>query len=350
MNTLVIERRALKQNIGRVKALAGSSFIYANLSGDGYGAGATQLAAILRQEGIGRFAVDQADTAAALRKAGLVDEEILMLRSTSDPATLQKLTDLNVVCSVGTLEAGMALNALAEGRATVVEAHLQVDCGMGFGGFAAEEPEKIISLIRNLPCVAFSGIYTHLSSGPALSAQLARFDAALDAIRRAGCETGVVHAAGSYALLQSEMSHLSAVRAGSILLGRCARHRGDGLAVVGSGEATVASVRWLPKGHTLGNEHTIRLRKPTRVAVIPVGYQNGFGVDRPPVSLMDAVRRFFAARRRTVTIGGHRARIVGAVGATEILVNVTRLKCSEGDLATFDINPLYARGFKREYR
>ena len=349
MNRLIIDCQALKQNINRVKTLAGSSCIYANLSGDGYGAGAVQLAAVLRQEGIRHFAVDQPETAAALRKSGLVDEEILMLRSTSDAAVLQKLVDLNVVCSVGSLEAGMALNALGKGQATVVEAHLKVDCGMGFGGFAAEEPEHIVSLIRNLPNVAMAGVYTHLSSGPALSTQLARFDAALHAIRRAGCETGVVHAAGSYALLQSEMSHLDAVRAGSILLGRCARQRGDGLVRVGRGEAVISSVRWLPRGHTLGNEHTIRLRKPTRVAVIPVGYQNGFGVDRPPVHLMEAIVRFFTSRRRTVTIHGQKARLLGAIGATEIQVNVTRLKCAEGDVASFELNPLYARGFRREY-
>ena len=114
MNTLVIEKSALKNNISLVKEQAGASYIYANLSGDGYGAGAVPLAKLLRDEGIRRFCVDSADTAAALRKAGLVDEEILMLHSTSDREVLEKLSDLNVVCSVGTLEAGMALNALAE--------------------------------------------------------------------------------------------------------------------------------------------------------------------------------------------------------------------------------------------
>ena len=99
MNTLVIEKSALKNNISLVKEQAGASYIYANLSGDGYGAGAVPLAKLLRDEGIRRFCVDSADTAAALRKAGLVDEEILMLHSTSDREVLEKLSDLNVVCS-----------------------------------------------------------------------------------------------------------------------------------------------------------------------------------------------------------------------------------------------------------
>ena len=58
MNTLVIEKSALKNNISRVKELAGGAYIYANLSGDGYGAGALPLAQFLRDEGIRRFCVD----------------------------------------------------------------------------------------------------------------------------------------------------------------------------------------------------------------------------------------------------------------------------------------------------
>lgn len=349
MNTLVIEKSALKNNISLVKEQAGASYIYANLSGDGYGAGAVPLAKLLRDEGIRRFCVDSADTAAALRKAGLVDEEILMLHSTSDREVLEKLSDLNVVCSVGTLEAGMALNALAESRATVIEAHLQIDCGMGFGGFPAEEPEKIVSVIRNLPNVAFSGVYTQLSSGRAMDTQLAAFQQAVDDIHAAGCETGLVHAAGSYAMLHSDLAHLDAVRAGSILLGRCARSRNDGLITVGYGETTVDSIRWLPRGHTLGNEKKVTLRKPARVAVLPVGYQHGFGVNRPAVTLWEAIRRVLG-RRKTVRVNGQKAKILGAVGATETLVDVTGLKCAEGDTAVFDLDPLYARGVQREYR
>lgn len=350
MNTLVLEKSALKNNISRVKELAGSSCIYANLSGDGYGAGAVSLALLLREEGIRRFTVDSADGGAALRKAGLVDEEILMLHSTAHRATLEKLADLNIICTVGTLESGMALNALAESRATVLEAHLEIDCGAGFGGFPAEEPEKIVSAIRNLPNVAFSGIYTQMSSSRSLEHQLSVFRQAVETIRDAGCETGVVHAAGSYALLYHEEANLDAVRAGSILLGRCRRARGDGLMEVGHGEAAIDSIRWLPKGHTVGNGRRITLRRPTRVAVIPVGYQHGFGVERAPNTLWEALRRFFTQRRRTVRINGQKVRILGVPGATETLINVSGVKCGEGDIASFDIDPLYARGLQREHR
>ena len=84
MKTLVIEREALRHNIGVIKERAGQAVIYAVLTGDGHGAGLVELARVLREEGIGRFAVSEPAEAAALRKAGFVEEELLMLRPTVD--------------------------------------------------------------------------------------------------------------------------------------------------------------------------------------------------------------------------------------------------------------------------
>lgn len=350
MRTLVIEKSALKNNISVIKGAVGRSYIYANLSSDAYGAGAVEVAKLLREEGIGRFAVDDTATALALRNAGLVEEEILMLRSLSDKKELEKLLDHNVVCSIGNLEAGMALNALAAEHATVAEAHIQVDSGMGFGGFAAEEPEKIFSIYDSLQSVAVSGVYTQLRSRKGVTEQLERFAKTVERLQEAGYETGTVHAAGSYALLHYDTSHLDAVRAGSALLGRCRRERGDGLQTVGYGEVGVDAVRWLPKGHTVGGGRVLTLRRPTRVAVIPVGFQSGFGVLPPVNTPWDALMRFFRNRHRTVRINGQKVRVLGAIGGVETLLDVTQLKCSEGDRAVFEIDPLFAKGFKRVYR
>lgn len=84
MRVLVIEKAAVKQNIRVVKRRAGGAAVYGVLSGDAGGAGIAEMAELLRAEGIGRFAVSEAEEAEALRKAGFVDEEILMLRSTTD--------------------------------------------------------------------------------------------------------------------------------------------------------------------------------------------------------------------------------------------------------------------------
>ena len=267
---------------------------------------------------------------------------------------LEQLLDLNVVCTISSVDTGLALNALAENRSTVAEAHIQVDTGMGFGGFLVGEPEKILLAYRSLPNVALSGIYTQIHAAPAgqeAEHQLQQFQRVLDAIHAAGFETGTVHAAGSYALMHCDLARMDAVRAGSVLLGRCRRTKDDGLSTVGHGEAGIAEMRWLPKGHTVGAEKTAVLKAPTRVAVVPVGYQHGFGVERPrPAGLLGTLGRWRRGRRLYVRVNGQRARVIGSVGVSETLVDVTDLKCSAGDVVSFDLDPMYARGCVRQYR
>lgn len=355
MRKLVIERSAVKHNLSVIKERAAGAVIYGVLTGDGGGAGIVPMARLLREEGIGRFAVYEVREAKKLREAGFEDEEILMLRSTTDREELEQLLDLNVVCTISSVDTGLALNALAENRATVACAHIQVDTGMGFGGFLVSEPEKILLAYRSLPNVALEGIYTQLhaakAGGSESQRQLDRFHQILETIRGSKFETGIVHAAGSFALLHNDNARLDGVRAGSAILGRCRRTKDDGLKTVGYGEAPLVETHWLPKGHPVGADKPVILKKPTRVAVLPVGYQNGFGVVRPrEAGFWALLARWRRARRRTVRVGGQRVRIIGPIGATETLLNVTNLKCSAGDCAVFDIDPLFARGFVREFR
>ena len=354
MKKLIIEKAAVKNNLAVLKEKAGKSAIYAILSGDGGGAGLTELAGLLRGEGIGRFAVSEPAEAAALRKAGFIDEEILMLRATTDPEELEQLVDLNAVCTVSSIETGVALNSVAEARSTVVEAHLQVDTGLGFGGFLVDEPDKVLLAYRSLSNVAISGIYTQIQGTgkqERAQAQLALFDEMLETIHKEGFETGTVHVAGSYALLHFPGVGRDAVRAGSAILGRCRRARGAGLQTVGAGAVTISETHWLPKGHTVGTQKLVHLRRPTRVAVLPVGYQNGLGVERHRAEgLWQRLRAALGRRRFAVRIEGQRAPVIGDIGAMQTLVDVTDLKCSAGDVAQFDIDPAFAKGLTREYR
>ena len=267
MRKLVIEKAAVRNNMSVLKDRAQGAALYGVLTGNGSGLGAVCLARLLRDNGVGRFAVGTVEEARQLRENGFEDEEILMLRSTVDREELEQLVDLNVVCTVSSVDTGLALNAVAENRSTVAEAHIQVDTGLGFGGFLAGEPEKILLAYRSLPNVALSGIYTQLHAvslkDNEVGRQLDQFGQILDAIHQAGFETGMVHAAGSFALMHFDAARLDAVRAGSAILGRCRRTNGDGLKTVGYGQAPITEVRWLPKGHTVGAGKLVTLKRPT---------------------------------------------------------------------------------------
>lgn len=114
MKQLVFERAALKHNIAMIQERAGDAAIFAVLAGDGYGAGLIELAQILREEGISRFAVDEPEDVRRLRAAGFQEEPILMLRSTTDRGELESLLEQRAICTIGSYETGTALNGVAE--------------------------------------------------------------------------------------------------------------------------------------------------------------------------------------------------------------------------------------------
>lgn len=300
MLQLVFDKAAIKHNIAAVKKRAEGATIYAMLLSDGYGAGLVELANLLRDDGIGHFAVNQVADAKKLRKAGFVEEEILMLRSTTDPEELNRLLDLNVVCTIGSYETGVALNALAEERSTIAVAHVLVDTGMGLGGFLPSEPEKLLSIYKYLPNVAIAGTYTQLySAGGDINAQMSLFQSTLDTLHAQGLETGITHAASSSVLMRSQGVQLDAVRVG----------------------------------------------------VLSLGYRNGFGME-PDLGggFWGWLRAFHNRKTRRVTFQGEKARLLGPIGADETAVDVTDLKCVAGDVVCFDINPLFAKGMTRVFR
>ena len=193
MRRLIIERSAIRNNMAVIKERAQGAALYGVVSGQGGGVGAVRLARLLRDAGVTRFGVNSVEEAQLLRESGFETEEILMLRSTVDREELEQLVDLSVVCTVSSVDTGLALNAVAENRSTVAEAHIQVDTGLGFGGFLISEPEKILLAYRSLPNVALSGIYTQLHAvtgkSQEVDGQLGQFQQVLEAIHQAGFES-----------------------------------------------------------------------------------------------------------------------------------------------------------------
>lgn len=353
MKQLVFERSAIKHNTAIIQERAGSAVIFAVLVGDAYGAGLIELAKLLREEGIAHFAVEEAEDVARLRQAGFSQEPILMLRSTTNRDELVELLNQRAICTIGSYETGTALNAVAEELGVKAEAHVLIDTGMGFGGFLSSEPQKLLSIYHYLPNVAITGTYTHLCAYAGdTTRQMAVFQSVLDTIQSAHLNPGLVHAAGSSALMNGTDTCLGAVRVGSAFLGACrTQKRGSQLRPVYHGEAILDTVRWLPKGHTVGNEVITILRRPTRVGIIPVGYQHGFGIQRARKSGFWAFFKAWRDRRnRFVTINGQKAKVIGRVGALETAIDVTDLRCGEGDLAIFQMDAIFAHGIPRVYQ
>ena len=362
MKHLVIESGRLKNNIERVKKRAGGSLVYGVLKGGGYGLGLLEMARALRAEGISRFAVTELRDAVSLRENGFVDEEILLLTPTTNREEIETMIDYSVVASVSSYETAVAVNGVAELRKTVIEAHVEIDTGMGRSGFLPSETDKVASIYTYMASLALTGIYTHFykafSSEKVTRAQYELFMGLIAGLERAGIDVGLRHACNSAALFRYDFAMLDAVRVGSAFLGRLYGKFTYGLQKVGYIECAVSDVRWLPKGHTVGYSGAYRTKRPVRIAIVPVGYADGYCVAKPrdPARFSETVRFLIRdmkdgliGKRPAAKICGQRVRLLGHLGMQHAVFDVTKLECSPGDMAKMEANPLFCGNMKRRY-
>ena len=350
MKSLIIEKNAIKNNVAAVKTRARGVEIFADLSGDAFGLGLLTTAKLLRDEGIRSFAVSDPKDAETLRSAGFIEEKLMMLRSTADSEELRRLIDLNVICTVGSYDSAVAINGLAEENRTVCEVQIKVDSGLGRYGFMPSETDKIASIFRYMPNLAIVGMFSTYSqswkSKKITLLQMDTFQSVLDKLTEMGFEVGTTHICDSAALFKYDFGRMDAIRVGTAFSGRVPGGV-PGLTKVGYIEASVEEVGWFPKNHRVGSAV---LKKPARLAVLSVGYYHGFGVINLETGqgILDFIR--FRRKKPTVKIGGQRVKVVGDIGMMHTIVDVTRVNCRVGDIATMDADPVNVKGLPRVYR
>jgi alanine racemase len=277
------------------------------LKADAYHAGAVPLAAELGGAGIDAFGVGDSTEALELRSAG-VGGMILVLGAIIPGEVRCVLRSDVSVCihSRNRLEI-LADEARRVGRRCRV--HLKVDTGLGRLGVL---PSKALDLARSIhrdPDLIFEGVATHLAgvSGekdPLNDRQLELFAGIRESIRAEGLGDPLFHASASPGLYTARPAEFDMVRVGLLLHGVLpARHRLLGpladLRPILALRSQVIYLKDVPAGSAIGYRRTFRTSRPTRIATIPVGYNDGL-----PLSLSNV---------GSVLVRGHPAPVVGAI-------------------------------------
>lgn len=361
MKAYIVETEKLKHNIEILKQQAGSAVIWGVVKGNGYGLGAGKLALLLKEQGIDHFAVTDLAEARALREAGLTEDPILMLRATSDRQELEALVSLDVICTLGSLEDGGALNDTASSLGRTAHAHVKLDTGMGRYGFLPEQINQAAGLWK-YDNITIEGVFTHFyraGSERVTKKQFSDFRSAVDVLRSMGLEVGMVHCCNSLGFWYYPEMHLDAVRLGSALLGRVGYGPRANLRRIGYVQADVEALRVIPKGHNVGYGGDCRVRRDTRIAVIGVGYFHGFSVERgyDVFRIRDCLRSMgrylkYLLKRRclTVEVNGKTCKVLGHVGMVNLIADVTDIPCALHDPVKLQINPLDLKGMEVIYR
>ncbi len=346
-----VSRSALRHNFGAVQSLVGPSVqTIAVVKANAFGHGAGETARTFQEAGADFFAVTTPAEAIELREAEVSGRILVFLPPLPDQidALLAAGCDLTV-CDSSTVSAA----ADAAGRlGLTASVQLKVDTGMGRLGALPDEALVIAQRIADTPALNFAGIYTHfaraLESGDAATRkQFAVFQKVLAELERNKIKPSLRHCANSAALVRFPEMRLDAVRPGTILYGQypsAAVPRTLKLEDTWRMQARVVSVRDLPAGSAIGygGEHVTR--RQTKIAVLPVGYADGFTTAPQSASKgLRGLRQLFKPAPVTVTIRGSRACVVGRVAMQTCLVDVTNIPgVAAGDFVNIPARRLMA--------
>ena len=353
MKKFVIEKEKLKENSLLIQKKAGVPVI-AVLKADGYGFGMVQMAQVLAETGITMFAVTEPEDAAKLRALGFTKQDILVMRSTAMADEAYIVAKANAIATVGSPEAAQCLNEVALGCGMQVRAHIKLDTGMGRYGFLADQYEEIKKVYNECTGIDVTGMYTHFHSAFADEAatrkQYKQLCDITEKLKADGIDCGMRHAANSSGLFCYDDLMLDAVRIGSAFTGRIPAKTSTGLNRLGYLESRVIELRTVPAGHSVGYGAGYITKGATRIAVVPVGYTDGFSVEKKKdlYRSRDILRYIIGELRKGrgkgniyITVNGQRARVLGHVGLCHVSVDVTGLDVHNGDTAILDVNPLY---------
>ena len=283
MKSLVINKNDLRHNIQTIKKLAnldipddnGNKYkLIGVVKGNGYGLGLIEYSKFLIDNGITTLAVATVEEAIQLRETG-IEEDILMMSSTSLKADLKKLIDNNIIITIGSKECANIVNEISNKTDKKVRAHIKIDTGFGRYGFLYKDIKCIVDTINELSNVQIEGMYSHFSlayykNDKWTIKQFDRFMGVIEALNLNGINMQTFHICNSPAFLNYPKMHLTGARIGSAFLGRVASESNVGLKKIGELKTSITEIKTVPKGYNIGYLNSYKTKKETKIAIVQV--------------------------------------------------------------------------------
>jgi alanine racemase len=324
----IIDLDAYAHNLGVVRNFAGPRRrIIAVIKADAYGHGAVPVALAALRAGAAMLGVATVQEAVVLRQAGIDAPVLVMVNPHGDG--LAQIVEHRLTLMVSDLATAQRLGELSREAGRVSTVHCKVDTGMGRQGFAANEAPDALQAISRITHIDIEGIATHFPSSdvpddPFTLAQIKVFRQAVREIEKRGIPFEFAHAANSAAIINYPDSLFDAVRPGLISYGVwpvADSSERSPLRRVLRWETHVVQVRDLPDGASIGYNRSFTANGPIRIAVLPVGYADGY--------------RRHLSNNADVLLRGRRCPVRGIISMDQTVVDVSALpEVHPGDTAT----------------
>jgi len=325
--TLEISEARLRHNVALLQAkLPPRTLLCALLKADAYGHSAVHLDTLLRRAGVPwrcLYNIQEAVRIASLPPPGasrVLALAPLVCRPEGPSAQTQELL-------AAALLAGVRLTLVDRASATFLNAlagslprppapvHVQIDTGLTRSGVGVAQGTDLIRHLLTLPHLQLEGLYTHLSHGdepdhPSIGDQVRTLHAVADPFKRDHPHL-LLHAQNSGGAWHFSDTALDMVRIGIALYGLqpSLDNPLPGLQPVARLVAPILMLHERPAGVGVGYGHTFRTGRPSRLAIVPVGYADGY-----PRALSNC---------GIVQVRGQSAPVVGRVSMDQIIIDVT---------------------------
>lgn len=337
LDALAYNYQEIRQKIAPTVKLLGV------VKADAYGHGAVEVSRKLAALGVDMLGVTTPEEGRALREAQISVPILVFGAFLPEEAAHYARYDLTA--TVASREAVDWLKQAAEEYACRIKVHLKVETGMGRFGLWPEEVVAVAREVIAIPSLYLEGVYSHLATAMWQDKsyslkQFALFQKTCLELEKAGCQGLIKHIANSAAVLELPEMHLDMVRVGTLLYGQASAPRMEKLISLKdpwSLKAKVIYLKNLPTGHTAGYGRVFKAKRPTVLAILPVGFVDGIQMEPvlKPASMLDLVKgmaklllRYLGYEKIGVPIQFPQGvgRIVGKVGMQLIMVDISELE------------------------
>ena len=294
-----IDLNAIRHNAQAVKkAIGAGRHLMAIVKADAYGHGAVRVAKTALNSGADYLGVATVDEGIQLRE-GLVNAPILMLAEPPASA-IPLLLAYKIMPAVYTSEFAISYAEAADSMGIKAPFHLAVNTGMNRIGVRHDEVVSFMNQVGFHRALDLVGTFTHFATADCpetldFQIQAKRFIEAVDALREAGINPGIVHCANSAAAIRYPDVRFDMVRLGIGLYGyypcpECFPL--IDLKPAMSVHARITDTRLVPMSEGVSYGLNYRSSGSVKICTVPIGYADGLrrGLSGRMDFIVDGVR------------------------------------------------------------
>jgi alanine racemase len=281
---------------------------------EAYGHGALDVGRIALEEGAYCLGLSTLEEAMALRDAGIIAPLLLLGERQEAELPWCVAHDLTVCVNEPNTVRKLARVASAAGKR--VSVHVKIHTGMSRYGVRWDEALSLIELICSEKSLLLEGAMTHFAQSDETDKtfahlQISRFDGVMARLTEKGIRVKCQHLCNSGGFLDLPHAHRDMIRTGILMFGifpSSVCRRIPGIEPVMSVKARIAAIQKLEPGEMVGYGMRYTASTPRRIAVLPIGYGDGF----------PRVRNQGGA-----LIHGKRAPLLGGIAMDALMVDIT---------------------------